>query len=241
MSIDPTIPPWPMLLAPRDITDPQLIMASMSGPQPLAGAPQAVMSGAGRWSIQLIGIPVYNQRAVDPDRFAIWRTIFTGRLQQGLAVYMPFWDWARGPVARANLLINGPTSTYSDTSTFSDGSVFGQSNNDCALAAAASDGATALSVDVANVRGTPIAGDFVSIAGRAYLIVGASPDGTVANRWNWQIMPTLRGDQAALTDIEIRNPVCQMVLNLKDRNNSLTREYGLLGRGTLTFVEDNWK
>ena len=237
MPFDSSIPFWPAQLPPRDFTDPMLMNAAMQGPQPLVGAPQTVVSGAGRWSMQLSGIPIYSNQT--HDRLGVWRAIFAGRLQVGLPIYLPFRDWKRGPVTRASLTAHAGV-PFSDTSVFSDSTLFASGYSDCALAASAAAQATAVVVDVANVPATPAAGDFFTIGERAYLITTATADGSVANRWHWTITPGLREAAASAADVEIRNPFCRMVLNAKDRSEPMLRDLGLVGRPTLTFFEDNW-
>lgn len=244
MPFDLSVPRWPDELRPKDISDPQIINPTLDGPQPLIGAPQSVMSDAGLWQLKMIDIPVYSMIG-GPDLLAIWRAVFTGRLQQGKAIYMPFRDWARGPVARSGLPIAPPVAGFSDGSLFSDGSGFSTAYQDVTVHAAAEQFDTAITVNVesaiANLGGTPIAGDFFSIAGRAHLIVEAGKVEGEANRWTWTIMPPLREDVAAGDVVEIRDPVCKMVLLPEDRRKiALTRDTGILARGTLTFIESNW-
>lgn len=244
MPYDPAVPRWPDLLCPKDITDPQLINATMESPSPIVGAGQSVLSNAGLWQIKLIEIPVFQVYGGN-DLLALWRSLFTMRLQQGLPVYMPFWDWKRGPVARGGLPLKPPPTLFDDGSRFSDGTSFDTAFGDVSLAANASIGATSITVDVQDLierlGATPTAGDFISIEGRVYLIGGAWKDDTVARRWTWSILPQLRDDLVAGAWIEIRDPVCRMVLEPSDRKKAaLTRDLGIIGRGTLSFIEDRW-
>lgn len=244
MPYDPAVPRWPDLLCPKDITDPQLINATMESPSPIVGAGQAVLSNAGLWQIKLIEIPVFQVYGGN-DLLALWRSLFTMRLQQGLPVYMPFWDWKRGPVARGGLPLRLPSVSYDGGARFSDATGFETEFNDVAVTTAAVIGATSLTVDVTplieSLGAAPVAGDFVSIEGRVYLIGFAERDPDVARRWNWSFLPQLREDIAAGTRVEIRDPVCRMVLEPSDRKKAaLTRDLGILGRGTLSFIEDRW-
>lgn len=243
MALDPTIPRWPKLLSPRDFTDPQLINATMDSPTPIIGAGQAVLSDAGVWQIMLIGIPVYS-KAGGVDLLAVWRSLWTSRLQQALPVYMPFRDWARGPVARGGLAVDPALVPYSDTSVFSDTTEFASGYEDVKVVGAVVQYGTVLSVDVDPTIGagaTPQGGDFVSIDERAYLIDAAFPDDTVANRWTWRIMPPLRVPVVSGAIVEIRDPICRMVVPVDDRKKiQLTRDLGALSRATLTFVEERW-
>lgn len=243
MALDPTIPRWPTQLSPRDFTDPQLVNATMESPTPIVGAPQAILSDAGMWSFQYSGIPIYTRSG--KDLLAIWRSVFTGRLQQGLPIYMPFRDWARGPVSRGNLAVDPVLVPYYGGTTFSDTTEFSSDYEDAKIAVAASQYATSISVDVdstiVSAGGTPQGGDFVSIDGRAHLITGAWPDASVTNRWTWAIMPPLRAAAAVGAIIEIRDPVCQMVLAGEDRRKlQLARDLGQVAHASVTFIEDRW-
>ena len=215
-----------------------LMNAAMQGPQPLVGAPRTIVSGAGRWTLQLNGIPLFSNAA--QDKLGIFRALFAGRLQVGLPIYLPFLDWKRGPVTRAACPTAHARSPFSDASVFSDATLFASGYSDCALGASALREATALTVDVANVPATPQPGDFFTIGERAYLITASSADGSVANRWHWTIAPGLREAASSSTNVEIRNPFCRMTLSVQDRKATILRDLGIVGRATLTFVEDNW-
>ena len=245
MPIDATIPPWPKQLSPRDFSDPQLVAPTLDAPAPLSGAPQTVMSGAGRWTMQMSYIPVFTDPATGRDNLAIWRALFTGRLQLGLPVLLPARDWRRGPVQRGSLAVDPALVPFSDTATFSDTTEFSSDYEDVKLTNAASVGDTSIMVDVdaavAAAGGTPTGGDFISISQRLYLIVGAFPVDGVSNRFTWNVMPPLRFAADAGEIAEIRNPVCVMRLSTESRRAiAAQRDLGALARVSLTFVEDNW-
>lgn len=242
--IDPKIPVWPLWLEPEHISEPTLQRAVTDSPAPLAGAPQSVASTAGTWQFQLIDLPIFSDGGPASlmlgDRVSQWRSLYNGALGNGLPIYMRFFDYPRGPRARAGLSWFGPTSTHSDGSKFSDGSVYEQGTGDAVVAAAAAAGASVLSADIlSSVNAQP--GDLFMVGDRMHQIVGIWPDEAVAARFTWNFVPILRAPLAVGDVIELADPLCRMVLKPQDRSQIIRKERGLIGRQTLTFIEAPWE
>ena len=241
---DPTIMPWPIWLAPRDLSI-GARNAVVDGPQPLVGAAQSAQGPAGTWQMTLSGVPIHDPVAgaaagspAGIDRVALWRSMFYGIVAIGNPIYMPMWDWRRGPRARAGLALP-PTASFSDGATFSDGSLFGQSSDDAAIATAAA-ASTNVIVVTPSTAAVAAPGDFISLGSRAYMIVQALPDATTPTNWDYTIWPPLRFAAGVGDPVEIGNPICKMVLSPKDRSYLLNMNYNRLGQATLTFYEANW-
>jgi len=146
-------------------------------------------------------------------------------------IYVGPYDYAYGPVERA-AATNPITSTFSDSTIFSDGTRWETSIYDCSLSAAASEGATEISVT--NSATAPLsAGDYFEIDGRLHVI--ESIVGTT-----WAIWPQLRADYASGTVLEIADPRMKAYLDTKDAAAATQMQYGRWGEATLEFVEAGW-
>jgi hypothetical protein len=231
---DPTVPVWPLRLAPLNVGGPALQNAVFSGPQPLIGAPQTVQAAFGAWQIEISGLWLYSRGGV--DRIALFDAIHQGILAQGLPIYMPSWSFTRGPRARADLPLF-PSALFSDAASFSDLADFAQDTGDVIVAAPAAAQATQITVDYLSIA-SPTAGDFVTLGDRLYLITAAWP--VAPAQWLWKITPPLRFAAAAGDAVNIALPFCRMVLSPKDRNFSRLLDSWRVSQVSLTFTEANW-
>jgi hypothetical protein len=187
------------------------------GPKPLDGREQVVASSAGGWLISYDALPVYG------SLYAAWRVLWLKMAAKGLPAYV-----------KPDLITAVPSPTltvFSDTKTFSDGSSFAQSTGDCSLSAAGVQGASVISVtnSVARPRA---AGDWFEINGRAHIIQAI--DGG-----DWTIWPSLRGDYASGTVLEIDDPrvLCYLTPESRATMNTDARQLTLV---SLQFMESGW-
>jgi hypothetical protein len=219
---DPTIIKWPRgQINPRNIV-PQIDLPSWSGPSPLVGRPQVVVSPAAGWRLTYEGVPFNknNRSSYFPilDRIA------------GFAepIYVGPYDYASDAVARAGV---ARTSLYTFVGPylFTGGYYFEASITDCTLAAAASMGATEISVT--NSATAPLQpGDYFEIDGRLHRIVSIYLT-------TWKIWPGLRADYASGTWLEISDPRMKAYLTPESQALASRMIMGRYGDATLEFVE----
>lgn len=231
---DPAIPHWPRLLAPQAVAR-GFVRPVLSGPQPISGRPQTVQSDAGALQLRLQGVRVHDLGR----RVALLEALLFGRLALGLPVYMPLWNWRRGPRARAGLALFGPSVPHSDGAPFSDGSSYAQGTGDCKVALAAPVRATRIFVDMASVASVE-GGDWITLGERAHLVSGAWPVDSVAGRLELQITPGLRSAVAAGDDVEIADPFFRAVLSPAHMQATLSLDLAIVGVIDLDFYEANW-
>ena len=235
MRRDPSVPVWPRQLAPQSISW-GLTRPIITGPQPLSGAPQTVMSDMGRWRVTLSNILLHDSG----NRVRLFRAILFGILAQGGAVYVPFYDWQRGPRARVGFALLPSTVPFSDASFFSDAASFEPNLPDMVVAVAAS--ARAMSIVVGSGRDPfPVAGEFFGLGERAHMVTASFPDTPNAGQTTLQFQPPLRRAAAVGDLIETVDPRCRMQLDPKQVETLVmigTR--GLRGNVTLDFYESNW-
>lgn len=234
MTLDPSIPHWPRCLMPRAV-EIGLNAPVLSGPQPLSGRPQTVMSDMGAWRIRLGGVRL-TDRSFGIHQF---RALFFGRLALGLPVYMPFWDWRRGPQMRAGGFAPVLTTTHDDTAPHSDGGLYQQSGLAIGLAQAAALRATDIIIATADLAAL-IAGDYISIEERGHMVVAVREDDLDPSLTHLTIVPPLREALAVGAQIEYADPVVRVVLDPADRTNGLALDLLMIGAHDLTFHEANW-
>lgn len=221
MAIDSSIPRWPTAALVPQAVGISVVRPVMTGPQPMSGRPQMVASNFGAWRLQLSGLRIFG------GAVATARALFLGRLSQGLPVYMPFFDWRRGPRVAAGL------SAYPTTP----GASYVQTAGDAKIAAVAAAQSTAIRVQPLGAA-IPIAGQYLGIDERVYLIAAATNngDGTYA----YSIVPPLRKPVAINDTVELADPCCRMVLDPGDMQTIVGLELDRVGALSLTFYEANW-
>lgn len=240
--LDPAIPIWPRaLIAPRIGFGAHA--PTMSGPQPLDGAAQSVISSIGHWRMRLTNIPLRDAArgvAGGLDRRRLFDALFYGHLAVGRPVYLPPFDCRRGPRNRAALPLVGPDVPHSDDALFSDDTPYTQDVTlDVAIGVAAPAGASVVYVDAVTGGVVPIAGDFIGLDDRFYKVTGAWED-RVVNRWRLALWPRLRYAQTPGARVELAQPVCKMVLDPADRQSMIEIDLDRDGAVTLNFIEANW-
>lgn len=196
-----------------------------SGPDPLVGRPQVVVSPAAGWRITYHGA-LAHRGSVHAFRAMLAR-------QRGFVhpVYVGPYDLLNGPVRRANAT-SPVTSTFSDGTIFSDGTYWATPIFDCILSASASEGDVEISVT--NSVYAPLkAGDYFELDGRLHLVESIDESGI------WSVWPPLRADYASATVLEITDPRMKAYLDIND-SQALRLQHGHWGSLSLTFVEAGW-
>ncbi|PPD10287.1 MAG: hypothetical protein CTY36_00400 [Methylocystis sp.] len=222
---DPLVSKWPETTIPVRHVTPVKERAVSSGPQPLVGRPQTVVSPAAGWRLIYTGVLV---RPLNVHALRALMAKIEGRSQP---IYVGPYDYVYGPVKRAGA-VSPVTSTFSDATIFSDGTRWETSIYDCTLAADAAQGAVEISVT--NSATAPLrAGDYFELDGRLHVI--ESIIGTT-----WAIWPGLRADYAGGTVLEIADPRMKAYLETKDAAAATQMQYGRWGETTLEFVEAGW-
>ena len=235
MGFDPSVPVWPWFLAPRAISH-GLSRPVMTGPQPLSGRPQTLLSDMGAWHIVLADIALTDSQ----DKVRLTRAIVLGTLALGLPVYMPFYDWWRSPRVRAGLSPFPDRVPFSDMSMFSDSTAF--DGDVPALTVAVAAGQRARQIVVQTTSGPiPTAGEFLGLGDRGHLVTAIFPDQPSAGQTLLEIQPPLRAAVSAGDLVETVNPMCRVKIDPKQVESLVTiSNRGLRGTITLDFYEDNW-
>lgn len=238
-AIDPAIPAWPLWLCPQDINI-ALVSGAVSGPQPLAGAPQSAQSSIGHLQFTLSDVPIFDrQPGDDNDRLMAFRWLYFDRLAMGLPIYVPVWDCGRGPRKRAGLPVGPQLVPFSDGALFSDGASFSQDVTDAVVAVDADAGDVSIVID-ALTAAVPQSGDPIGLGDRIHFVRRAVSAASPAGRWTLTISPPLREAQTAGARVEVANPVCIMKLAESDRARGWSMNLNRSGRVSLTFLEANW-
>jgi hypothetical protein len=222
---DPLVARWPESVVPVRHVTVIKERAALSGPSPLVGRGQTVVSPAGGWRV------IYTGVLARPESLATLRALMAKIEGRSQPIYVGPYDYANGPVKRA-----GATSpifyTFTGGYIFSTGYRFASSIKDCALAAAASIGAT--EIEVANSVMAPLEpGDYFELDGRLHVVEDIVGD-------LWTIWPPLRADYASGTVLEIADPRMKAYLETKDAAAATQMQYGRWGETTLEFVEAGW-
>ena len=244
MAFDPTIPFWPRALGPKSV-QPYIVNGAASGPQPLAGAPQTAQSSLGRLELRLNNVTIHDGAPITSfgnyDKLRVFRALYFGRLAHGMPIYMPMWDWVRGPRRRAGLPLFGAATPFDDGASFSDGALFDQPSQDAQLAIAGVAGDRVITIDALSAA-VPQAGDWIGLEDRAHMVVAARPDesGAFSARWTLSLDRPLRAAYAAGIYVEIADPHCIMTLSASDRRIGAEVDFNRMGRLSLSFVEANW-
>jgi hypothetical protein len=221
---DPTIKIWPASLGPQSVTA-MIESPALLGAAPLAGAPQMVVSGNGRWRIVYHNVRFKSANILEARSLLAY---LAGRLQP---IYVGPLNKIYAPNTRAN--VAQTLRTYSDGFIFTDGTRYFESTSDCTLSADAS--ADANEIYVTNSVIAPLSkGDYFELNGRLHAIEEIYPNG------KWTIWPSLRADYAAGTVLEIDDP--RMVARLDPKSQALATEmqYAFTGFATFEFVEERW-
>jgi hypothetical protein len=222
---DPLVALWPENTIPVRHVTPVKERAVSSGPQPLVGRPQTVVSPAAGWRLVYAGVLV---RPFNVHALRALMAKIEGRAQP---IYVGPYDYAYGPVKRAGAT-NPITSTFSDGTIFSDGMRWETSIYDCTLTADAAQGATQISMT--NSLTAPLkGGDYFELDGRLHVIEELS--GSAAIIW-----PGLRADYPSGTVLEIADPRMKAYLETKDAAAAAQMQYGRWGEIALEFVEASW-
>jgi hypothetical protein len=222
---DPLIAKWPESVIPvRHVTVIKERVA-LSGPSPLVGRGQTVVSPAGGWRL------IYTGVLARPESLSTLRALMAKIEGRSQPIYVGPYDYANGPVKRA-----GATSpifyTFTGGYIFSTGYRFASSIQDCALAAAASLGAT--EIVVTNSATAPLqAGNYFELDGRLHVVEDIVGD-------NWSIWPGLRADYASGAALEISDPRMKAYLDTEGAAAATQMQYGRWGEMTLEFVEAGW-
>lgn len=223
VSVDTSLPEWPLSLAPRTV---ELIADApvISGPRPMLGAPQEVMSDAGLWRISLIDLPVYESRILQ------LRALLLRMLTTSTACRLPLWETQRAVVPHLPV-------TFSDDSIFSDGSQFADVNPTGLVAANASARATRVRISIPTPYSVD-AGRIITIGNRAYCIwmITLAGDDLDCDVW-----PPLRDDLVIGDIVELYSPFVKARVDRRSAEQTLGKlEYGILGHVTLDFIEAGW-
>lgn len=205
----------------------------MAGPQPLSGRPQTVVSDMGAWKVTLANVRLHG------DRIRTFRALFFGTLAQGLPVYLPMYDWRRGPRVRSGLNAFPAPTPFADTTVFTDSTDFDGDAAGISLAAVAAARATQLLIATSGDP-VPIAGEFIGLGDRAHMVTGVSTDTLPANQALLRVQPPLRAAGAIGDPVETMDPVCRMQLDPKGLETAVMLDLAIIGRVSLDFYEANW-
>ncbi len=215
--------------------------ATLSGGQPISGAPQSGEASAGGWWV----LDLEMGNLYEPDQIRTWRallvTLMTGKTPIAMQVFdtlQPFQDgfnpWADVP--------------FSDGAAFSDGALFVGDPLDVQLAAAAympawpapPEPPTQADFQL-NVCGPFRGGEYFSLVGasgnpRAHLIGSVELVGA-ATRVTFK--PPLREDYAAGTQVAVTRPFCLVKYDITQpaENAWLMMEPPFKGKPSIRFVE----
>ena len=222
---DPNIIKWPRgVLSPRAIV-PRIDRPSWSGPPPLVGSPQVVVSPAAGWRLTYEGVPfnANNRSTYFPllDRIGAFAE----------PIYVGPYDFYSGQLARAG--VSGTTLyTFVGPYLFTGGYYFAASIQDCTLAADAAMGDVEISVT--NSATAPLQpGEYFELDGRLHRLV--SIIGTT-----WKVYPGMRDDYASGTVLEISDPRMKAYLTPESQALASRFAMGRYGDATLEFVEAGW-
>ena len=207
----------------------------MVGVQPLAGRPQTVVSDMGAWRFTMSNIPLHDRG----DKVRLFRALFFGTLVRGGAVYLPFFDWRRGPRVRNGLPAFPGAVPFSDASLFSDGAGFDGDLPTVSIAAPAAARAGTIVVQGASDQ-IPTAGEYLGLGERAHVVDAIFPGTPSAGRTTLSIWPPLRNAVAAGDPVETVDPVCRMQIEPKSAEMVLALNLAIVGSVTLDFYESNW-
>jgi hypothetical protein len=222
---DPLVAKWPRgVLSPRNIVT-QIDRPQYSGPPPLVGRPQVVVSPAAGWRITYESVPFNagNRAAFFPmlDRIGSFAE----------PIYIGPYDFANGPVERAEA-VSPILYTFTGGYVFSTGYRFAASIQDCVLSADAPIGA--IEISVSNSVMAPLSPtDYFEIDGRLHRIVDI-------NGTTWKIWPPLRTDYASGAMLEISDPRMKAYLTPESQALAQRNIMGRYGDVTLEFVEAGW-
>lgn len=234
MPIDPAIPTWPRWLAPQSMGW-GLTRPIITGPQPLSGRPQYTVSDMGAWRAALNGIRL----SAIGDSVRLFRALLFGTLAVGGAVYLPLYDWRRGPRARVGAPPPLLPILFSDTSFFSDAASFNSDLPNITVVAAAASRATRIVVQSAGDP-LPIAGEFFGLSDRAHLVTASFPDTPAPGQTTLQFQPPLRFPVTVGDLVETVDPVCRMQLDPKQVETLVSLDLSIVGTVSLDFYESNW-
>lgn len=233
MSLDASIPTFPLKFMTPQTWGVGADAPVMYGPRPLAGAPQSVASGAGRWRI------AYKNLRVNGAAALVARALLASIGIPPTPIYVSPMDWIRSPRRLAGLASPATAVSFSDGAIFSDSTRFVGGSPDFKLAANAA--AFTQSITIAPQVGglTLTAGQYLTLDERLHVLVGVWPIGGSSNL-NCKIWPPTRAAYASGFAIESENPFCRMLVDVKSA--ALAPEFfaGRYAYLDLDFVEDNW-
>lgn len=209
----------------------QIVGASRSGGQSIAGQEQVIVSPTGRWRAS-VTIPIADRRhGEDRDQVLAYRALVAGG--RATTILVPVRD-GRGPAHRAGIVPCNGLVRYGDGATFSDGSGFAQVYSSAVLAADATLNATQVAVTLgAGLQLLP--GMRFSLPdGRLHEVGDITAfDGTV---WAVTLAPWLRAAYPAGTALEFERAVCRM-RPATDETGALSLRLNRLAAPTIEFVE----
>lgn len=196
---------------------------TVAGPVSLTGRTQVAMLGYPYWVATLEGLT-----AGGPAAVLAYRRL-RGLMAGGAgAIAVPVFDVYQAPWPVAGVYSAAATK-FSDGTGFSDGTAFYTPVIKIMVGAAASAGATSISVSV-TTAGTRYGGEYFSINARLYQIVRVEDDGT------WTITPPLREDITTADRIDMDRPVS--IMRLVDEGAAdLNLAMGRYGFPAANFVE----
>lgn len=222
---DPLIKLWPVGTIPVRHVTVEMERPVFTGPAPIAGRPQMVVSSAGGWRITYVGALARN------NNLRSFRAMLARHRGRAAPIYVGPYDYPNGPVIR-NGAVSPIITRFTDLTFFSDGATFTNSIADCILSAAAAKGATQISIT--NSATAPIAaGDYFELDGRLHIIEELT--GGVATIW-----PELRANYAGGTALEIEDPRMLAFLDIDGDTQAMQLQYGRWGEATLPFIEAGW-
>lgn len=221
---DPLVPLWPKGVISIQDVEVQFERPAFSGPDPLVGRPQVVVSPAAGWRI------TYHGALAHRGNVQTFRAVLAKHHGRAQPIYVSPYDGLNGPVQRA-AATSPILYTFTGGYIFSTGYRFASSIQDCVLDDDAAIGAT--EILVANSAIAPLSpGDYFELDGRLHVIediVGTT----------WSIWPGLRADYASGTVLEIADPRMKAYLDLSSAP-ALRLQYGHWGQASLSFVEAGW-
>jgi hypothetical protein len=221
---------WPRELSPNRVR-PIIERPALTGPKPLRGRAQTVLSSAGGWRF------IYGEVAFTGRRYLQFRALVAYLKGRQAPIYVGPFDYPYAPHLVAG--VSRPTLTkFSDNTGFSDGTDFSESSSHILLSDSIGPNVTTLLAYYASTPFVLRAGNYFELAGRLHILDQVKDLG--GGDWEWRFWPPTRAAYEETQKIEVDDPRCLCYLDPDSDAPDPDLQFGHLGHGTFDFIEADW-
>lgn len=233
MALNPNIPIWPAMLAPRTIERRRAHPVNI-GPELVGGGAQSMVADAGLWRFEFMDIEL----ARLPARRLVFRALTAAVCAPLMPVYVPMFDYLMTPRYLANMAEPGSV-PFSDGSIFSDGSALMDQAVDFSIAAAADPRATLITITPGSSLNIQ-AGQFIGLYERSHMLTSVLPSSSVPGSFDCQIWPYLRNPVAVGDPVWTEAPVVKCTVDPRKAEVVERMAFERVGAVDMSFIEMRW-